>query len=126
MPPDQSPAQHVIAAGEAIRAANHATLDPASLPAPGDVAETVLALCTLTDRLPQFLDQLAAAIVRHQRSGIVRMDSGEDPGPLVLEVETLLADAESDLPDITATLRKASGLLARMGTPYEAGSEGDE
>ncbi|MET8296372.1 hypothetical protein ABZW02_20195 [Streptomyces sp. NPDC005180] len=119
-----TPSGYAITAAEGVRALNHLLIDNRSIPAP-ELSATVQALIVLMDRLPQALGHLSAHLVREQAAARVRMDNDSDPAAAVLQVDTALTDAETDLADVTAHLRTAGSLLFAMGTPApEAG--GDE
>lgn len=61
-------------ASEAIRELNHLTYRPGTLPVPQ--AYTVIAeMATLTDRLGQLLDQLAANLTSRHHQGGLRLDA---------------------------------------------------
>ncbi|MFE2305015.1 hypothetical protein [Streptomyces sp. NPDC059411] len=117
MPAQKTAADHAADAADAVRQLNHAGLNAKAISAP-EISLTVQNLITLIDRLPQALDQLSNHLVLDQRQGQVRMEDGSDPGPRVLEAETHLSDAESDLADIAGHLRKAGALLFTMGAPW--------
>uniref|UniRef100_A0AAU2JJT9 Uncharacterized protein n=1 Tax=Streptomyces sp. NBC_00049 TaxID=2903617 RepID=A0AAU2JJT9_9ACTN len=80
-------------------------------------------LILLVDRLPQSRTQPAMRLVRDQKQGRVQMEDGRAPTQLALEVETHLSDAESDLNDAVAHLRKAARLLFAMSAPWPTGDQ---
>lgn len=113
---EKSPALLAGDAAAAVRQLNHALLNTRQL-TPPEISATVQELLLVVDRIPQALTQLAARLVRDQRQDQVRMDDGRDSTQPVLEVETHLTDAETDLNDATAHLRKAVRLLSAMSAP---------
>ncbi|MFF9982833.1 hypothetical protein [Streptomyces erythrochromogenes] len=113
---EKSPALLAGDAAAAVRQLNHALLNTREI-TPPEISTTVQELLLAVDRIPQALTQLAAHLVRDQRHGRVRMDDGGDSTQPVLEVETHLSDAEFDLNDATAQLRKAVRLLFAMSAP---------
>ncbi|MFD9621874.1 hypothetical protein ACFWB2_32000 [Streptomyces virginiae] len=112
-------------AAAAVRQLNHALLNTRQI-TPPEISTTVQELLLVVDRIPQALTQLAARLVRDQRQDRVRMADGRDSTQSVLEVETHLSDAESDLNDATAHLRKAARLLSAMSAPWPPGGKETE
>src|SRR5437899_6570763 len=70
--------EHAEAAAEAIRAINHVTLHDTALPYPSDAHRLLGAFITLTERLPQALQQTAQRITRWQQAGELGIDPGTD------------------------------------------------
>lgn len=115
---DRPPADIASAAADQLRALNHALLNAKDVPAP-EISATVQALITLTSRMPQALLHLTAHLGRQQKAERVRLDNGADPAAAVIQADTYLTDAETDLADVSAHLRKAGALLFTMGAPWE-------
>jgi hypothetical protein len=76
-PRHSAPARHAAAASEAIRALNHATLEPDGLEFPSDAYDVVASLWELAHRLPQALGQLQTFLAREAEAGRLRIVAGE-------------------------------------------------
>lgn len=111
--PKPDPAKAAIAAAEAIRKINHASLDD-TLTAP-EISSTVQGLVAMVDRLPQALEQLAVQLRHRQDRGQVRMDDGSQPGEAVRAVVAYLDDARGDLEALSVSLHNAASPLFSMG-----------
>jgi hypothetical protein len=72
----QTACEHAEAAAEAIRAVNHVTFHDTALPYPSDAYRLLGELITLTERLPQALQQTAQRITRWQEADELGMDPG--------------------------------------------------
>lgn len=110
--PKPDPTKRAHAAAEAIRELNHITLNQ-QLPAPV-ISSAVQALCRLIDGLPQTFDQLAHQLKCRQGEDAIRMDTGEDPAPVVAEVDKALEDAVLHLGDVSNSLHAAASPLFHM------------
>ncbi|MGW6413059.1 hypothetical protein ACWF95_38935 [Streptomyces vinaceus] len=117
-----TPSERAGLAAEAVRQLNHALINSGNTPAP-EISATIQALILLVDRLPEALGRLSNHLVREQKAERVRMDNGSDPAKAVVQADTHLTDAETDLADVSAALHKAGALLAAMGTPWPDGDD---
>lgn len=102
-------------AAEAVRGLNHATQSAkGELTYPGDAYKVVASLKTLTQRLPQSFEQLAAFLRRLDKTDMVTADYGTPEEHLA---ETLSALASSALiaQTLTEHLDRAHNALAPLG-----------
>ncbi|MGW3371704.1 hypothetical protein [Streptomyces hydrogenans] len=106
------PTKAAIAAAEAIRKINHASLD-GRLTAP-QISAVVQSLATMVDRLPQALEQLAAQLRQRQNQAQIRMDDGSESDEAVRAVVAYLDDAAGDLAALSVSLHNAASPLFRM------------
>jgi hypothetical protein len=123
--------EHAEAAAEAIRAINHVTLDNAALPYPSDAYRLIGALITLTERLPQALQQTARRINRWQDAGELGIDPGTayagDPDRAAVDAVAGLhagAIAAGQLRDALSQARRAIS-YAHYTDPAGADSRGE-
>ncbi|MEU9857246.1 hypothetical protein [Streptomyces sp. NPDC047974] len=114
--PKPDPAKAAIAAAEAVRKINHASLD-GQLTAP-QISSTVQGLATAVDRMPQALAQLAAQLRRRQDQAQIRMDDGSESGEEVRAVLAYLDDAVGDLAALSLSLHNAASPLFRMAHTF--------
>ena len=124
------PVEHTAAAAEAVRALNHATLNPDTRSGgyvwPSDVDVVIGALEQLAQRLPQALTQAGCWLEREQTAGRVGHDG---PGTdVAATVGWLLGDLEAavrEAADLAATLTFARAASTHLtGTaPVQAGEQ---
>lgn len=100
-----SPAAAANTASQAVRALNHATLDPASVDV-ADVYATVGALVEMLQRTPQALGQLLAALQAHHESGTTAHDS--------LPIDQVMLDIEDEAVNVDEYLEHAQRSLASL------------
>lgn len=123
---DRSPATIAHQLAEEARALNHRTLDPAVYGQPGDVSETVYALRTVVERLPQALQQAAAGLRRLDGAGGIRMDDGTEAVTAVATAVAALQEATAALWPVQEAMGRAAGPLSHMGGHFTADEEGAE
>lgn len=115
MPTHPTPATLAGNAAEAVRSLNHATqLIKGELTYPSDAYDVVASLKTLTQRLPQSFDQLAAFVERLGKTGNVTADHG-DPDEHVSEARSALASAYLVAETLTEHLDRAHSALSPLG-----------
>lgn len=100
-----SPSAAANTASEAVRALNHATLDPASVDV-ADVYATLGALVEMLQRTPQALGQLLAALQAHHEAGTTAHDS--------LPIDQVMLDIEDEAVNVDEYLEHAQRCLAAM------------
>ncbi|WP_327419718.1 hypothetical protein [Streptomyces sp. NBC_01233] len=101
---DKTPAQLAEAAGDAVRALNHATLGTqADWEYPGDVYSVVGNLSYMAGMLPQALDQVAQLLKRLEAEGHLKSDR-----------DTLAADLEAAYAGLTIAAGAASTLRGAL------------
>jgi hypothetical protein len=107
--------EHAQAAAEAIRAINHVTLHDTALPYPSDAYRLLGALITLTERLPQALQQTAQRITRWADAGELGIDPGTayaaDPDRAAVEAVAGLLAAASAAGQLRDTLSQARSAI---------------
>jgi hypothetical protein len=110
------PAGWAYLAAEAVRALNHATLDPSGYPYPGDAYSVIGNLQTLAQRLPQATDQASRYLIRaHAAGSVVDVEDGSRTAPTVLEAIDglhLAAALAAQLADALGGVHSATGRLA--------------
>ena len=111
----KTPGQLATEAAEAIRALNHRTIDAESYDTPPSVGGAAYGLRTLTERLPQSLDQMEAALLRFEAEDGIRMDDGTDPTYAVAECAAALAVARQHLGQLLGELSIVSARTSHMG-----------
>ncbi|MEU8887342.1 hypothetical protein [Streptomyces sp. NPDC048442] len=107
---------HAQTAAYAKQRLNRETSNLDSLLTPPHVSEVVQSLTQLTDRLPQTLDQLAAALRRQHAEGLVRMDDGSPAGPAAEKFLHHLGEARLHARTLSDSLHKAASPLFHMGS----------
>lgn len=101
-------------AAEAIRAANHRTINPGDHTVP-DVYRVLGELAALSRRLPQLYEQLAHNLRHRQTNGDLRLDhnrSHNDTSEAIAEADTALRLAASLTPEITRLLDQTQNDIA--------------
>lgn len=103
-------------AAEAIRAANHRTIVPGSVPVP-EVYRILGELSALAHRLPQLCEQLASNLRRRQETGDLRLDAHgqrtqSTTGYAIDEAEAALAGAADLLAQVGRLLDQAQASIA--------------
>lgn len=104
-------AQHVEAAAESVRAANHAAHEPLTGPGAHDV---VGSLAELVRRLPQLLGYLARGLRRADPAEHFD-DRGQDPATALCHAHSHLADARGLVDDLARQLDQAHNHLGHLG-----------
>lgn len=108
------PADFVIAAAESIRSLNHVTLAGAGYEWPSDVDAVIAALQTLTDRLPQALEQANRWLSNAAAQGTVGHDANADAVNSVSTADILFAATRQDLTRLSADLRRLREITSRL------------
>ena len=115
--PTPPPSQLAENAAEAVRALNHATLEPAAYPYPSEVDATVQALITLAGRLPQAIVQSDAALAALDTAGRLRLDAMTDSPSLehhLAAVHQATDHAQRAAEDLTAALKRLGSLTSHL------------
>lgn len=119
-------------AAEAIRYMNHATIsaDSGGLEDPSDVDAVLASMETLTERVPQLLDQLAAWLVHECKAQRVRVTDAPDvhspsvEARAVAMVRRYLDEAGAEVVHGAASLHDARQITAQLaGVPGEEEGE---
>ncbi|MFF2191715.1 hypothetical protein [Streptomyces sp. NPDC058157] len=113
-----APAHHARTAAESLLDLNVATLNPDAYTYPGDVHTTAQALKAMSERLPQGLDQLGAALDRHAANGNIWMTDGRALDPALYAAREALVIATVTARTLTAALASLSEHTASMGAPF--------
>lgn len=100
-----SPSAAANTAAEAVRALNHATLDPASVDV-ADVYATLGALVEMLQRTPQALGQLLASLQAHHEAGTTAHGS--------LPIDHVMLDIEEEAVNVDEHLEQAYRCLASL------------
>lgn len=100
-----SPVAAAHTASEAVRALNHATLDPATVDV-ADVYATLGALVEMLQRTPQALGQLLASLQAHHEAGTTAHDSSP--------IDQVMLDIEDEAVNVDEYLERAQRCLAAM------------
>lgn len=110
-----APGAHAVAAAEAVRSLNHATLnDPLRYPA--EAADIVGGLKAMAERLPQALQQSDRAVAGMHASGALYSYRSPERLPEdATEVRALFAAAEAQAHDLAGTLTRLHNLLGQFG-----------
>ena len=116
----KTPGQLATEAAEAIRALNHRTIDAKAYDAPPSVGEAAYGLRTLTERLPQSLQQMESELLRFDAEDSIRMDDGTDPAYAVAECAAALAAARQHLDHLLGELAIVSARTSHMGGHWPA------
>lgn len=111
----RDPHYSIRAAAESVREYNHRTIDgPQAFygeypinTAPPAIGEAIGALYTLFERLPQAVDQTAAAVRHVEEQEAIRMANGDDPGEAVSRLLRALIDARQSMLLAQTHLRSA-------------------
>ncbi|MFE7111799.1 hypothetical protein ACFU98_29650 [Streptomyces sp. NPDC057575] len=119
---DCEPQKMAYAAAEEIRALNHRSLDVEAFygehnlinHAPAQVAGVIGGLCTLFDRLPQSVEQAAAALAQLEAVEAIRMANGAAVDVSTSRVLRALIDAKQAILVAQTHLREASGVTSNM------------
>lgn len=113
---NREPQEIAYTAAEEIRALNHRTMPGQNaFPYPPDVSKTVLALVSMTERIPQTLAQLRSGLRGlEEREGIV-MDDGSTVADEVATALRALLRAEQAFTAARGALQEASTPLFHMG-----------
>jgi hypothetical protein len=111
---DPTPAALAEQAAEAIRALNHATIRGGGYTYPSDVDRVIGSLTTLAQRLPQALRQAGQWLADQDCAGRIGDDRGGDPGLVVMEASSELANASHAAESLARVLARSSRLTARM------------
>lgn len=104
-------------AAEAIRSLNHVTFMPSSVEFPSDVYRILGELYTMTQRLPQALQQLASRLDEHRATGRLTLDSAHrhtDPNLAVGSAIAELSTAAEALETVTQSLTAAQNDIANV------------
>jgi hypothetical protein len=112
-------------AAEAVRALNHATINPGAYSYPGDVYSVIGELQTLAQRLPQALGQAADALEAMDDAGtVVDVEDPDRTPATVVAVAESLANAAGHADSIARELAAAHVPAARLaGTDPTADTE---
>ncbi|MYR75211.1 MULTISPECIES: hypothetical protein [unclassified Streptomyces] len=111
----RDPHYSIRAAAESVREYNHRTIDgPQAFygehpinTAPPAIGEAIGALYTLFERLPQAVDQTAAAVRHVEEQEAIRMANDDDPGEAVSRLLRALIDARQSMLLAQTHLRSA-------------------
>jgi hypothetical protein len=120
---DRTPARIASAAAEEIRALNHRTLPVGAFHdadgfrgvAPARLSGTVQGLLTLTQRLPQSLQQIRRGLQQLEEEQQIRMTNGQEPGDAVSTALRALLNAEEAFKAAEHALQTAGTPMAAMG-----------
>ena len=106
---DTTSVAHAARAAEAVRALNHATLQPGALEDPSQVSSIVIDLLTAVQRIPQALTQIQEWLYLEAEAGRVRDDRGGRGGgiPALTPLGTVEAVA-AQLTEASVHLRRYS------------------
>lgn len=119
---DRTPSAIAHACADELRALNHRTLNAKAYEDAPEVAEVISALATLTERLPQALQQAEAGLRALDGADQIRLDHGngsrQELSTAVSTVRTSLEYARNDLARAHEQLRAAAGPLSSMGGPW--------
>lgn len=118
----RDPHRSIRDAADSVREYNHRTIDgPQAFhgehpinTAPPNIGEAIGALYTLFERLPQAVDQTAAAVRHVEEQQAIRMANGDDPGEATSRVLRALIDAKTAMLVAQTHLREASGVSSNM------------
>ena len=108
-------------AAEALRQLNHRL---GGIEAAADIYDTVGALSTCLERMPQALSGMAGWLVRMDRAGRLRRSDGGDVGQRVAHVRAVLFFAREYIADAAVELRRAHVALADVHGPVSEEDEG--
>jgi uncharacterized membrane protein YccC len=120
---NRDPQTIAYAAAEEIRALNHRTQQVSAFDgdhgfrgaAPANLSGTVQGLITLTDRLPQALQQLRRGLQQLEEQQTIRMTDGTKPEDAVSTALRGLLNAEEAVKAANHALRAAGAPMAAMG-----------
>ncbi|GGU62459.1 hypothetical protein [Streptomyces lavendofoliae] len=123
MDQDRTPQDLAYAAADTIRELNHATKSVSAFhgehgfrgAAPANLSSTVQGLITLTDRMPQSLQQLRRGLQQLEEEQQIRMADGTEPGEGVSTALRALLNAEEAIRAANHALRTAGAPMAAMG-----------
>jgi hypothetical protein len=109
------PSDLAYRARDLIEEINRAVLDhPEAMTAPR-IHDTVRALMSLTERLPQTFEQLAAVLEIRAREGVIRMDTAEAPATAARSAAQELRTAGEEAGQLAHRLAKPAAALFSMG-----------
>ncbi|WP_331756343.1 hypothetical protein OHA04_45520 (plasmid) [Streptomyces sp. NBC_01590] len=120
---NREPQQMIRAAAEEVRCLNHGSMDVEAFygeynvinAAPNQVAGVIMGLYTLFERLPQSVEQAAAALAQLEADEAIRMANGADVNEATSGVLRSLIDAKQAILVAQTHLREASGIASNMG-----------
>jgi hypothetical protein len=120
---DRTPQDLAHAAADTIQELNDATQKVSAFDgdhgfrgaAPANLSGTVQGLITLTDRLPQALQQLRRGLQQLEEQQTIRMADGSNPGDGVSTALRGLLNAEEAVKAANHALRAAGAPMAAMG-----------
>jgi hypothetical protein len=113
MDQDRAPYEYAVAAADEIRSLNYGTLQ-GGYHSPGDVYDFAHALRTLSQRLPQTLEQLGAGMAALADGDQVRITSGASGDDTVPERRERIADSLKSALEAVAVLEEAMGVVTRL------------
>ncbi|MEU6925545.1 hypothetical protein [Streptomyces sp. NPDC046631] len=120
---DREPQQMIRSAAEEVRCLNHRSMNVEAFygehnlinAAPNQVAGVIMGLYTLFERLPQSVEQAAAALAQLEADEAIRMANGADVNEATSGVLRSLIDAKQAILLAQTHLREASGIASNMG-----------
>ena len=110
---DRQPHEYARAAADEIRSLNYGTLQ-GGYDSPGDVYDVAHALRTLSQRLPQALEQLGIGMAALVDGDQVRITSGADGHDTVPERREQIADSLKSALEAVGTLEEAMAVVTRL------------
>jgi len=113
MDQNRAPYEHALTAADEIRSLNYGTLK-GGYDSPGDVYDVAHALRTLSQRLPQALEQLGIGLVELADSGQIRITSGSAGHDTVPERREKIADSLKTALESVATMEEALSVITRL------------
>jgi hypothetical protein len=113
MDENRAPYEYAVAAADEIRSLNYGTLQ-GGYHTPGDVYDVAHALRTLSQRLPQALEQLGIGLAVLADEGQVRITSGAAGTDTVPERREKIADSLKSALEAVGTLEEAMAVVTRL------------
>ncbi|MFJ3762952.1 hypothetical protein [Streptomyces sp. NPDC090080] len=112
----RTPARLVRQARDLIEEVNRAMLD-GPVPSAPELSETVQALKSLIERLPQAFDQSAATLTGLAANDKIVMDTGEDPAAAAAEAAAGLRAVSANTEQLAKELGTPASVMFHMGGP---------
>ncbi|MEU8740643.1 hypothetical protein [Streptomyces halstedii] len=131
----RDPHYSIRAAAESVREYNHRTIDgPEAFygehqlinHAPPNIGEAIGALYVLFERLPQAVDQTAAAVRYVEEQEAIRMANGDDPGEAVSRLLRALINARQSMLLAQTHLRSAVEVSSNLAGHWLDDADGGD